>query len=125
MINIKEIVKAALENDAALVKLLNGKHIYRQYPQQSADFSTHSLIVYSAAEEPYAFGDETELVTKVRINLDVLSLKSTTEIAQAVNRIVTGLGGVRVEATDNDQDAPKQCKSMAFEFTVDNEGNIY
>jgi hypothetical protein len=126
MINIKPVILAALKNDAALTVLLNGQHVYRQFPAESVNFDSHSLIVYSeTSNKPMVFGDEIEIVAKITFQIDVWSKASTSEIAMAVDRIMVKLGGTRIDAPDDDQDAPRQCKAMAYEFVVDNEGTIF
>ena len=126
MINIKPVILVALKNDAALTVLLNGQHVYRQFPAESADFKNHSLIVYSeTGNKPLEMGDEVELVAKITFQIDVWSNNSTSEIALAVDRILVKLGGTRIDAPDDDQDAPRQCRAMAYEFIADNENIIY
>lgn len=126
MINIKPVIVSGLKEDMVLATLLKGPHIYRQYPAEKVDFNKHSLIVYSEIlNKPFVKGDEIELVAKIRFQIDIWSLSSTSEIAGAVDRIMTELGGERVDAPDDDEDAPRQCKAMVYEFVVDNEGTIF
>jgi hypothetical protein len=126
MINIKPVIVSNLKANSELVALLKGDHIYRQYPAESVDFNKHSLIVYSEiGNKPLAKGDEVELVAKITMQIDVWSLSSTSDIAAIVDLVMTGIGGERVDAPDDDENAPKQCKAMVYEFVVDNEGTIF
>ena len=126
MINIKPVIVSALKTDTALTTLLKGLHVYRQFPAESADFDTHSLIVYSeTGNKPLEKGDEIELVAEIIMQIDIWSKSSTSDIAIAVDRIMVELGGARIDAPDDDQDAPRQCKAMAYKFIADNEGTIF
>lgn len=126
MINIKPIIVNGLENDVPLTTLLKGQHIYRQFPAESADFDAHSLIVYSeTGNKPHTVADEVELVSQIIMQVDVWSKASASDIALNVDRVMASLGGTRIDAPDDDQDAPRQCKAMAYEFIVDNEGTIF
>ena len=126
MINIKPVVVNGLKNDAPLIALLKGPHVYRQFPAEEVDFGKHSLIVYGeTGNKPHTMGDEVELVAEITFQIDIWSGSSTSEIALAVDRVMVGIGGARIDAPDDDQDAPRQCRAMAYEFIVDNEGTIF
>lgn len=126
MINIKPVIVSSLKGEQDLVTLLRGAHVYRQYPAEKIDFTKQSLIVYSEiANKPLVIGDEVELVAKITMQIDVWSLSSTSNIAAVVDQIMTRIGGERVDAPDDDGDAPRQCKAMVYEFVVDNEGTIF
>lgn len=126
MINIKPIIVAALKNDALLISLLDDQQ--RIYHTGSVQEAKLPCVTYFELEnEPFATGDEQELVSKVTYQLDIWqnSGKSTTEITLAVNRIMTTLGGTRERAPDSDEEAPKECRMLVYSFIVDNEMNFY
>jgi hypothetical protein len=126
MVNIKPVIVNTLKNSLHLVELLKGSNIYRQYPEKEFDFSKESLVVYSEIKnEPLEKGDEVELISDIRYQFDIWSKSSTSEISLEIDRVMTELGGERIDASDDDENAPKQCKPMVYKFIVDNEGTIY
>ena len=124
MISIKASVVTALTHDATLLRLLGGANVFHQYPPEK--FKGTELVTYEElGNEPEEYGDEEELVGRITIRIDPWSTKSITEIAVAVDRIMTALGGKRTDAPDDDTENPLHSKTMSYTFIVDRDGTIY
>lgn len=126
MINIKSVIVSALKNDALLISLLEDEQrIYHTGSVQEAKLPC--VTYFELDNDVLEKGDETELASKVTYQFDIWqkSGSSTSEIALAVDRIMTSLGGTRERAPDSDEEAPRECRVMVYAFIVDNEGNIY
>lgn len=97
MINIKPDVVTALKTDAILAGLV-GDRIYFYYPPVEAAYPCISY--YELDNRPALYGDNQELASEITFVIDIWAKASTTAIADAVNRIMTGLGFVREFAGD-------------------------
>lgn len=123
MVSIKSQVQAALEGDAPLVAELGGRHIFHQYPDD--DTPAKFVLHYELENAPEASGDEQELASKITMAVEPYSNRNVTAIALHIDRIMTGLGGTRERAPDDDSEVPRLGKTMVYSFVVDSDGAIY
>lgn len=123
MISIKSNIQAALVGDAPLVALLGGANVYHQYPED--DTPAKFIIHYELDNDPLIRADEREEVSQITMAIEPYSDGNITDIALAIDRIITDIGGVRERAPDDDSEVPRNGKAMAYSFTVDCDGVIY
>jgi len=113
VINLKPDVVAALKNDATLVGLLGGPRIYFQVAPNADEFPR--ITYYEQDNRPALHGDSRELGSEVTFVIDIWAKASTSAIADAVDRIMTGLGFVREFAGDlYEQDTGVYHKNMRY-----------
>ena len=99
MINIKPNVLSALKNDSALILLLGGQRIYQLKAPNANEFPRIMFFEYSNVGNLYA--DDTEQLAEIYIQVDVFcKSSSTSDIAIAVDRIMTSIGFFRVSSSD-------------------------
>lgn len=98
MINLKPDVVSALKNDATLTGLLGGPRIYFQVAPNPDEFPR--ITYYEQDNRPALYGDTQELGSEITFVVDIWAKASTTAIADAVNRVMVGLGFVREFAGD-------------------------
>lgn len=97
MINIKPKVVAALKADAALTEFV-GDRIYYYYPPVEAAYPCISY--YELDNRPALYGDNQELASEIMIVVDIWSKGSTSNIADAVARVMKSLRFIREFAGD-------------------------
>jgi hypothetical protein len=122
MISIKSQIQAALVGDAALITELGGEHISHQYPDDN--MPEKFIVHYELENEPLVHADEREVASKITMAIEPYSRGNVTAIALHIDRIITGIGGMRERAPDDDSDVPRNGKAMVYSFTVDSDGTI-
>jgi hypothetical protein len=123
MINIKSTIQSALDADTALTALLGGQNCFHQYPPEQPP--SKFVIYYEATNEPREHFSETELISNISFVFYPYATASVSDIALAIDRIMTGINGVREQAPDADGEFPRIAKEMTFKFVVDNNGIFY
>lgn len=113
MINIKPAVVAALKEDVDLIGLLGGPRIYFQAAPNAKEFPR--ITYYELDNHGSLYADDMEQASEILIVIDIWHTVKTSEIAQAVDKLMTGLGFVREFASDLYEDDTKIFhKTMRF-----------
>lgn len=113
MINLKTNVVSALKNDTTLTGLLGGPRIYFQLASNADEFPR--ITYYEQDNRATLYGDSQEIGSEITFVIDIWAKASTTAIADAVNRVMVGLGFVREFAGDlYEQDTGVFHKNMRY-----------
>jgi hypothetical protein len=103
MINLKPTILQALQNDAALISLLAGQHIYQLMAPNATEFPRIVFWEYDNIGGTYA--DDVEADSEVYIQIDIACRdQSTSAIAQEVDKVMKSIGFFRNASTDQYND---------------------
>ena len=123
MTDLKPAILLALQNDAALISLLGGQHIYQLMAPLATEFPRIVFWEYDNIGGTYA--DDTEQDSEIYIQIDIFCRnQSTSSIAQEVDKVMKSIGFFRIASPDqynDDNDAQIYEKHMRyFIFTQTN-----
>ncbi|MGM1048402.1 MAG: tail completion protein gp17 [Bacillota bacterium] len=113
LIDMKAPIRQALLNNAALVSLLGGKHVY---PLVSPDAAIESYITYQEIvnfDKDYA--EDKALNSEIHFHFDIWTPYNTGPITQEVNRTMESLGFKHSSGPDRyDPDTNSYGKIMRY-----------
>jgi len=105
VINIKPAVVAALKGDGTLIGLLGGLRVYFQAAPDAKEFPR--VTYYELDNHGSLYADDSEQASEIIIVVDIWHTAKTTQIAQAVDNVMAGLGFAREFASDLYEDDTK------------------
>ena len=113
MINAKTEVYQALRSNAALISLLGGQRIYQMVAPNAEEFPRITFFELDNLGDLYA--DDRESSSLIRVQIDVWSKGSTTDIAIEVAKTMQSIGYSRDFSMDlYEQDTAVYHKTMRF-----------
>jgi hypothetical protein len=98
MENLRPIILQALTNDQTLLSLLGGAHIYSRIAPNSSELPR--IIYFEYLNIDNSFADDEAVGSNIGFQLDIWSDEDTTEIGQAVDDIMKGIGFARTYAIE-------------------------
>ena len=99
MLNVKEIVVSALENNITLVNLLGGKKVF--FMATSEDIELPYITYQEIVNVDNNYYDNEAFSSEIQLVINIWSDGSTTTIAQEVDNTMKSLMFKRVGANDN------------------------
>lgn len=117
MIDLKPNIRQALLNNAALVSLLGGQHVYAQI---SPDASLRTYVIFfEIGNVPDQFADDQEISSDIRFQIDVWTPGNPGTIAGEVNKTMESLDFVRTSTGDGyDSETETNRKILRYKKTL-------
>ncbi|MFT9848516.1 DUF3168 domain-containing protein [Aneurinibacillus sp. REN35] len=98
MINIKPKIVQALESNQALVSLLGGKRVYQLTAPNPNEFPRITFFEMNNIDDRFA--DDQAFSSEIRVQIDVWSKKSTSDIASEVDKTMKAIDFKRTASAD-------------------------
>lgn len=109
MINVKPIIKKELDKIS--------KNVNDTYP---SDWTTFPVIQYVEEDnKTHTKTDDKEQLAYVRYKIDIWNNRSTSDIAIAVDGVLSNLGLVRIQCLDTPEPSQLKHKVMRYEGVID------
>lgn len=109
MINIKPIIKKELDKIS--------KNINDTYP---SDWTTFPIIQYVEEDnKTHTKTDDKEQEAYIRYKIDIWNNRSTSDIAVAVDGVLSSLGLARIQCLDTPEPSQLKHKVMRYEGIID------
>jgi len=98
MITMKNAIRIALINDAALVRLLGGQRVYAIRAPNASEYPRITYFEITNTDRNYA--DDQVYSSRMVYQVDVWSKENPDPIALEVDRVLKSIGFARVGAAD-------------------------